>query len=211
MTKKKIQVYFNKTTTLPSTTLFCTFLSRRCTTATWNLLVSCALFMGYMNTIRTQKNVLFLFLNLDTVLSDSTQENFATIWQIKWNWIRSIKFATERILFSSKVFGLLSSRNVATMATWRNDLSLFQWDNAHQVIVYWGIDCIYLGSSLKCPNNTWNQTMTYFITIVDTNRLDASFTRYGQGKTSLQRKPPQMAYIFVFAYFFPVFITEIFH
>ena len=136
--KKKISVYFSKTTTLPSTTLFCTFLSRRCTTATWNLLVSCALFMEYMNTIRTQKNVLFLFLNLDTVLSDSAQENFATIWQIKLNWIRSIKLATE-------VFGLLSSRNVATMATWRNDFSsLFQWDNAHQVIVYWGIDCISL-------------------------------------------------------------------
>ena len=34
---------------------------------------------------------LFLFLSLETVLSDSTPENFAKIWQIKWNWTRSIK------------------------------------------------------------------------------------------------------------------------
>ena len=25
---------------------------------------------------------------VDTVLSDSTPENFANFWQIKWNWIR---------------------------------------------------------------------------------------------------------------------------
>ena len=43
-----------------------------------------------------QKNGLFLFLllNLNTVLSDSTPENSANIRQIKWNRIRSIKFET---------------------------------------------------------------------------------------------------------------------
>ena len=69
---------------------------------------------------RTQhKNV--LFLNLDTVFSDP--ENFANIWQIEGNWIRSMKFETVRIHLLNDVFGLLSSRNFATMATWRNDFS----------------------------------------------------------------------------------------
>ena len=65
------------------TTLFCTFLSRRCTTA----------------------NFLFLFLNLVTVLLDLTPENFANNRQIQWNWIRSSKFETVRIRFLSDVFG----------------------------------------------------------------------------------------------------------
>ena len=65
------------------------------------------------------KNFLVLFLNLDTVLSNSTPEIFANIWQIKWNWMRSMKFEIVRI----HVFGLLSSRNFATMAKWRIDFS----------------------------------------------------------------------------------------
>ena len=70
----------------------------------------------------------FLFLNLDTVLSDSTPENFASIWKVKWNWMRSLKFETVRIHFLSDVFGLWSSGNFATMATRRNDLSsLLSW------------------------------------------------------------------------------------
>ena len=67
---------------------------------------------------------LFLSLNLNTVLSDSIPEKIANIWQIKWNRIRSIKFETVRINFLSDVFGLLLSRNFASMATWRNDFSL---------------------------------------------------------------------------------------
>ena len=66
------------------------------------------------------------FSNLDTILSDSTTENFANIWQIKWNWIRSVNFETVWIHFLSDVFGLLSSRNFTTMATWRNDFSLLK-------------------------------------------------------------------------------------
>ena len=37
--------------------------------------------------------------------------------------IKSMKFETVRIHFLSDVFGLFSSRNLATMATWRNDFS----------------------------------------------------------------------------------------
>ena len=71
------------------------------------------------------KSCLFLFRNLNTVLSDSTWENFANICQIKWNWMGSMKFETVRIHFLIDVFGLLSSKNFATMKTWRNDFSLF--------------------------------------------------------------------------------------
>ena len=67
---------------------------------------------------------LFFFLNLDTVLSDSTPEKIANIWQVEWNWIRSMKFEKLRIHFKIKwIFGSLSSRNFATMVTWRKDFS----------------------------------------------------------------------------------------
>ena len=69
------------------------------------------------------KVVFFPLLNLDTVLSDSTRENLANICQIKWNWIKSLKFEAVRTRFLSDVFGLLSSKNFATIATWRNDFS----------------------------------------------------------------------------------------
>ena len=39
---------------------------------------------------------------LNTFLSDSTPENFANIWQINWNWIRSNKFEAVRIHFLSE-------------------------------------------------------------------------------------------------------------
>ena len=38
------------------------------------------------------------------------------------NWIRSIKFGTVRIFLLSDVFGLLSSKTFASMATWRDGL-----------------------------------------------------------------------------------------
>ena len=71
---------------------------------------------------RQHKSCRFPLLNLDTVLSDSTRENFANTCQIKWNWISSMKFEAVRIHFLSDFFGLLSSKNFVTMATWRNDL-----------------------------------------------------------------------------------------
>ena len=69
------------------------------------------------------KSCLFPLLNLDSVLSDSTGGNFANNCQIKWNWIRSIKFEAVRIHFLSDVFGLLWSKIFAAMATTRNDFS----------------------------------------------------------------------------------------
>ena len=58
-------------------TLFCTFLCRRCTPATWNFLISHSRFM---------KSVLsFCSSRLRYVLSDSARENFANICQFNWN------------------------------------------------------------------------------------------------------------------------------
>ena len=65
-----------------------------------------------------RKNILFLFLNLDTVLSDLTPENVANIWQIKWTGI--LKLETVRIHFISDVFGLLSSR---ILLPWQRDVT----------------------------------------------------------------------------------------
>ena len=76
---------------------FCTVLSLRCTTATWNFLISRACFIN-----PTQKFYFFFILNLNTFVSHSTPENCANVWQIKWNWIRSIKFETLRIHFLSE-------------------------------------------------------------------------------------------------------------
>ena len=67
------------------------------------------------------KNCRFLFLNLDNDRY-GREENFAKICQIKWNWIRSVKFEIVRVDFKWLI-GLLSSKNFATIATWRNDLS----------------------------------------------------------------------------------------
>ena len=72
------------------------------------------------------KKFLFLFLNSCRCGPfEFTPENFASIWQIKWTWIRSMKFETVRIHFLSVtwIFSLLSSKNFATMAMWRNDFS----------------------------------------------------------------------------------------
>ena len=95
-----------------------TFFNHHCTTATWNFLISRARFMVREHSIKI--NV--FFLNLDAVLSDWTPENFAKIWQIKWNWIRLARFETVRIHILSEVFGLLSCRKFPIMATW---LSVF--------------------------------------------------------------------------------------
>ena len=103
-------------------TLFCTFLCRRCTPVTWNFPFSSAHFKLWSRWT-VHKSCLFPLLNLDTALSDSTLENFANICQIKWTWIRSMKFEAVRIHFLSDVFSLLSSKNFATMATWRNNFS----------------------------------------------------------------------------------------
>ena len=115
-TAKRHSVYISKTTTCPCITLFCIFLSRQCKSATWNFLIWGARFMELVNTAQ-----FFFFLN--QILLDSTPDNFTKILQIEWNWVRSLKFETVRIQFLSDVFGFLSSRNFATMVTWRNDFS----------------------------------------------------------------------------------------
>ena len=65
------------------------------------------------------KSLLFLFLNSDGVLSD-----FANIWQIIRNWIRSTKFEIMRIYFLSE-FSVCCRAKILLpcMATWRNDVS----------------------------------------------------------------------------------------
>ena len=68
------------------------------------------------------KSCLFPLLNLYMVLSGSTRGNFANICQIKWNWIRSMKFEAVQIHFLSDVFGFLPFKHFATMATWRKRL-----------------------------------------------------------------------------------------
>ena len=46
----------------------------------------------------------------------------------KVRWLLQIATVQVRILFLNEVFGLLSSRNLATTATWRNDFSsLWKW------------------------------------------------------------------------------------
>ena len=47
----------------------------------------------------TQHKKKILFLNSNTDLSDSTPDYFVQILQINWNWMRSMKFETERIHF----------------------------------------------------------------------------------------------------------------
>ena len=100
-----------------SSRIFCTFLSRRCKSATWTF-HSPALWRRWTQ----RKNLLFLFLNLDTVLLDSTTEKVRQIWYIKWNWIRLMKSETVRIHFLSDVLGL-SFRNFAAMARWHKGLT----------------------------------------------------------------------------------------
>ena len=97
--------------------LFCTFLSRRCTTSTWNFLI----FTRPRYGVGKYNTKIFLFFSK---LSYSIPEHFTNIWQIGLKWIRSMKFETVRNHFQSDVCGLLSSRNFATcMVTWRIDFS----------------------------------------------------------------------------------------
>ena len=125
-TANKQGVYISKSKILHVNHAFnCTFLSRRFTTATWNFLICKPVLWS---TWMTTQIFSFSFSKhtVDAVLSDSTPVNFANFWQIKWNWIRQMKFETMQFHFWSVLFGLLSPRNFATMATWRNDFpSLF--------------------------------------------------------------------------------------
>ena len=97
-------------------TLFCTKISRRCKTATWNFLISLAHFMEYPAQV-------FLFVTYIRSFRIQRQKISQTFWQIKYYWRRSMKFESVRIHFLSDVFDLLLSRNFANMATRRYDFS----------------------------------------------------------------------------------------
>ena len=60
--------------------------------------------MEYVN-----KQILFLFLNLDMVPRNSTPGGFAYIWQSKWVGIISIKTEREQIHFLSDVLIAVAS------------------------------------------------------------------------------------------------------
>ena len=60
-------------------TLFCTFLSRFCTTTTWKCLIS-----RFIEDVNKQRRNLFLFPSLNMVPWNSASGWFAYIWQSKW-------------------------------------------------------------------------------------------------------------------------------
>ena len=97
-----LKLPISKTITLHVHHSFSTFFSHRCTTATWNFLISPARFTELVNGTR---KVSFSLSKLRYGPFGFNLENFANIWQSEWNWMRSMKFETARI------FGLLSSNH----------------------------------------------------------------------------------------------------
>ena len=75
--------------------LFCTFFSHHCMT-TINVKVPNFTFCRGQEQSLIDNNFLFLFLNFDTVLNNSTPKKFANIWQIKRDGICPIKFEVVR-------------------------------------------------------------------------------------------------------------------
>ena len=61
-----------------------------------------------------------LFLNLNTVLSDSTPEKFPNIWQMKWNWIRWIRLKRANSLLKC-IFGLCCHPEI--LLPWKRDVT----------------------------------------------------------------------------------------
>ena len=80
-------------------TLFCTFLSRRCTTTTWKCLIS--RFVGDGN---TRQQLPFSFPELWCSPLEFNSKTFANIWWIKRDGISAITFEAARIHFASDVF-----------------------------------------------------------------------------------------------------------
>ena len=111
-------------------TLFVHFFAVLGTTATWNFLISPARFMEYVN--KTQK-LSFSFSKLRYGPFEFSPRKFHQYLTHQ----RVTKFETVGVHILSDVFGLLSSRNFATMATWRNDFSSlfykgFLWNRIFQ-------------------------------------------------------------------------------
>ena len=80
-------------------TLFCTFLSRRCTTTTWKCLIS--RFVGDGN---TRQQLRFSFPELWCSPLEFNSKTFANIWWIKRDGISAITFEAARIHFVSDAF-----------------------------------------------------------------------------------------------------------
>ena len=78
-------------------TLFCTFLCRRCTTTTWNCLIS-----RFVEDGNKRQLLSFLFLNFDAL--SPLEFNFKKVWRIKRDGISAIKFEAAQIHFLSDVF-----------------------------------------------------------------------------------------------------------
>ena len=81
-------------------TLFCTFLCRRCTTTTWNCLISRFVEDGEQKTT----TFFFFFWTLMQSFRFQLQKNFGNTRRIKRDEISAIKFETAEIHFLSDVF-----------------------------------------------------------------------------------------------------------
>ena len=104
-----------KTITLHLHHSFPTFFSHRCTSATWNFLISPVRFTELVNA--TQK-VSFSLSKLRYGPFGFNLENFANIRQSEWNRIRSMKFETARIYFLSEFSGC---RHPKVLLPWQRD------------------------------------------------------------------------------------------
>ena len=80
-------------------TLFCTFLSRRCTTTTWKCLIS-----RFVEDGNTGQQLSFSFPELWYSPSELNCQKIANIWRIKRDGKSAIKFEAARIHFLSDVF-----------------------------------------------------------------------------------------------------------
>ena len=78
--------------------LFCTFLCNRCTTATWNFLISL-----FWRTWAQENDCLLFFLNFDYEVH-LVSEKFSNIWRIEQDTINTMKPEAVRIHFWSDVF-----------------------------------------------------------------------------------------------------------
>ena len=80
-------------------TLFCTFLSRRCTTTTWKCVISRFVADG-----NTRQQLSFSFPELWCSPLEFNSKTFANIWWIKWDGISAMTFEAARIHFLRDVF-----------------------------------------------------------------------------------------------------------
>ena len=79
--------------------LFCTFLSRRCTTSTWKCLIS-----RFVEDRNTRKQLSFSFPELWYSPLEFNSKKIDNIWPMKPGGISAIKFEAARIHFLSDVF-----------------------------------------------------------------------------------------------------------